>query len=66
MCDFLIKIVEDDDDSDEIASMEYNMAPFVKINKTEIDDRIVFKTSRYPKTHIEVKWTIFADKELKK
>jgi hypothetical protein len=66
MCEILLQSIDEDGEKSIIARLEYNMAPFVKITKTEVPDKVVFKDSKFGDTYIDVVWTIFADSQLLK
>lgn len=66
MCEILLQTVSEDGEKSIFARMEINMAPFVKITKTEVPKQIKFPNSLFSDTSIDLVWTIFADKELKK
>jgi hypothetical protein len=66
MCDIILQTVNEEGGKAVFAKLEYNMAKFVRIQKTEIPDKISFSNSKFKNTFLEVKWTIFADDGLVK
>lgn len=64
MCEILLQTVSDEGEKNIFARMEFNMAPCVKIQKTEVPTKISFPASQFGNTYIDAVWTIFADKEM--
>ena len=66
VCDILLMKVDEDDETkkDVIAKVQnYNMADFVRVNKTELPTKINFDAKDI---FIEAVWTIFNDEGLTK